>query len=80
MNGLRVQWDAPKNLASCLVTIENEAGVKVIQAALAGGTRSFPVPDHVLVPGAKYSVSIGTVAHDGNASFVEASFHTADMR
>lgn len=77
VNGLRIEWSAPKDLASCHVTIENEAGVKIVQAVLAGSATRFPVPNRVLLPGATYSVSIGTVAADGNASFVETSFKTA---
>jgi hypothetical protein len=75
--GLRVRWGAPEGLAAFHLTIENEAGIKVVQAVLAGSATSFPVPDRVLLPGAKYSVSIGTVGRDGNASFVETSFNTA---
>ncbi|MFZ2652666.1 MAG: hypothetical protein WA210_21400 [Burkholderiaceae bacterium] len=77
VNGLRLRWAAPKDLAACLVTIENEAGVKVVQAALAGSATTFSVPDRLLVPAAKYIVAIGTVGRDGNASYVETSFRTA---
>lgn len=78
VNGLRIQWGAPKNLASCLITIENDVtGVKVIQAALAGSATTFPVPGGVLAPGTKYKIAIGTVAPGGNASFIETSFTTA---
>ena len=76
VKGLRVQWGAPKELASCHVTIEDEAGAKVVQAVLAGSATTFPVPDRVLRQGSRYSISIGTFGRDGNASFVEASFRT----
>ncbi len=77
LNGLRVQWTSLRNLASCLVTIENEAGVKLIQAVLPGSATTFAVPDRLLLPGTKYHVSVGTVTPQGNASFVETSFRTA---
>ncbi len=78
ISGLRMKWDAPKNLSSCLVTIEHdESGVKVAQAVLAGGARAYLVPDGVLLPGNRYKVSIGTVLVEGNASFVETAFTTA---
>ncbi len=76
VKGLRVQWGAPKDLASCHVTIEDEAGAKVVQAVLVGSATTFPVPDRVLRQGSRYSISIGTFGRDGNASFVETSFRT----
>lgn len=78
VNGLRVEWRAPTGLKSTLVTIENDVTeVKVIQAALSGSATTFSVPNGVLAPGTAYKVVIGTVAADGNASFVESSFTTA---
>lgn len=78
VNGLRIRWRAPGDLASCLVTIENdESGVKVIQATLAGKATMFAVPDNLLAPGVRYKVAIGTVGPEGNATFVESAFTTA---
>lgn len=78
VNGLRVEWRAPTGLKSCLVAIENDVtGVTVVQATLAGGATTFSVPNGVLAPGTVYKVAIGTVATDGNASYIETSFTTA---
>ena len=78
LSGLRVRWSAPKGLASCSVTIENdETGVKVVQAVVAGNATALAVPDSVLAPGTRYKVAIGTFSAEGNATFVESSFTTA---
>jgi hypothetical protein len=49
-------------------------------AKLQGTARAFAVPDGFLRPGQSYSVAIGTVAKDGNRSFVETTFVTAADR
>lgn len=54
-----------------------ETDVTVVQAVLAGSATMFAVPGRVLAPGTKYKIAIGTVAQDGNTSFVETSFTTA---
>jgi hypothetical protein len=78
LNGLRIQWRVPKDIKTCLLTIENDDnGVKVVQATLAGTATQFAVPDGVLLPGTNYKVSIGTVAPEGNAAYVETAFTTA---
>ena len=81
VKGLRVRWSAPKGLASCSVTIENdETGVKVVQAVVAGSATAFSVPDSVLAPGTRYKVAIGTFNADGNATFVESAFTTVKKK
>jgi hypothetical protein len=74
-SGWRIEWRVAKDIKSCLLTLENDTtGVKVVQATLAGTTTSFNVPEGVLEAGAKYKVSIGSVAKDGNAAYVETAF------
>jgi hypothetical protein len=81
VTGLQLKWSAPKNLTSCLVILEDEkTGMRLLQATLSGAARTFPVPDGLLIPGTEYKLEIGTVASDGNRSFVETSFTTAGKK
>jgi len=76
--GLQVSWSKASNVASYIVTIEDDQTErKVVQAVLDSGVTMFAVPDRLLLPGTKYKVAIGTVATQGNASFVETFFTTA---
>ncbi|HYZ63366.1 MAG TPA: hypothetical protein VE650_13015 [Acetobacteraceae bacterium] len=78
--GLVLRWSAESDLASCAVTLEQTGSPFVIRAMLPGTARAFAVPDGFLRPGQSYSVAIGTVAKDGNRSFVETTFVTAADR
>ncbi len=81
VRGLRLRWRAPEGLASCIVIVENEeTGVKVFTATLTGASSALSLPDGLLSPGTVYKLEIGTVARDGNRSFVETSFTTAGNR
>ena len=81
VKGLQVQWSAPKNLAACLVVIEDEAtGAKVLQSTLAGTATALAVPDGLLAPGREYKVEVATVTREGNRSTVETTFTTAGKK
>ena len=81
VKGLQLKWTAPKDLASCVVVLEHEeTGVKLLQATLSGAATTLAVPDGLLEPGTEYKLEIGTVARDGNRSFVETSFKTAGKK
>ena len=77
VKGLQVNWKSTKGLDACIVVIEHEASGRTIKATLAGNVTSFSVPDGFLLPDTEYKVAVGTVAKDGNSSFIEASFTTA---
>jgi hypothetical protein len=47
---------------------------------LPGSAQAFTLPDGFLRAGETYKVEIGTVAKDGNRSFIEAGFATARAR
>ena len=49
-----------------------------IKAKLPGSVTKFALPAGFVLPGTEYKFSIGTMAADGNLSFVEAAFVTAD--
>jgi hypothetical protein len=59
-----------------VVTIEQPDLGFELTVRLPGSATSFAVPDGVLQPGNGYTLAIGTVQADGNASFVETSFAT----
>ncbi len=74
---LLLNWQAVKGLAAYVVVIEQEATGREIKANLPANATSFSVPDGFLRPGTEYKLAIGTVASDGNASFIETAFVTA---
>ena len=57
--------------------IEQEASGRKIRVTLPASATSFSVPDGFLRPHTEYKMAIGTVAKDGNSSFIETSFTTA---
>jgi hypothetical protein len=77
VRGLRVTWTPAPDVAAHVVTIEQPDLGFELTVTLPGSATSFAVPDGVLQPGNGYTLAIGTVQADGNASFVETSFATA---
>jgi len=77
---LILRWSVPEGIESCVVVIEQTGSPYEIRALLPGSTREFTIPNGFLRPGRAYTFSIGTVAKDGNRSFIEASFATARAR
>ncbi|MCG8607858.1 hypothetical protein MJD09_23090 [bacterium] len=67
-------------MAACLVTIEQEELDLNISAKLPGTTTTFAVPEGFLLPGKEYRMAIGTVTENGNTSYIEATFTTADSK
>ena len=78
--GLQITWSGVKNLKGYIVTVEQEESGHEIKATLPSTATTFSVPDGFLTPGTEYKVSIGTVAENGNMSFVEADFTTAGKK
>ena len=77
LKGLQVSWKSPKGLDASVFVIEHETSGRTLKVNLAGDATSFPVPDGFLLPDTEYKIAVGTVAKDGNSSFVEAGFTTA---
>jgi hypothetical protein len=74
---LEITWTPVKNLAAYIIKIEQDTLDVNITAKLLGSVTTFTVPDGFLVPGTQYELSIGTMSHAGNISFVETTFRTA---
>ena len=77
VNGLQVAWKLIKGMDSHVVVIEDEASGRSLKVNLSGNVSVFAVPDGFLQPGIEYKLAVGTVAKDGNSSFIETGFTTA---
>ena len=77
---LTLRWSPPAGIESCVVVVEQDGSPYEIRALLPGSTKAFTIPAGFLRPGQAYTFAIGTVAKDGNRSFIEASFATARAR
>ena len=73
---LKIQWKNPSEMDAIIVVIEQEDDGLEVSATLPGDAESFAVPAGFLQPDTEYKLAIGTVAEDGNTSFVEAEFQT----
>jgi hypothetical protein len=77
---LTLRWSVPEGIEACAIVIEQTGSAYEIRALLPGSAKSFTVPDGFLRAGKAYKFAIGTVAKDGNRSFIEAGFTTARAR
>ncbi len=76
LRGLKINWGAVKATSATVVVIEHEKSGRSMRVNLPGDATTFSVPDGFLLPGTEYKLGIGTVAADGNASFIETGFTT----
>jgi hypothetical protein len=72
-----LRWSVPEGIETCIIVVEQTGSPYEIRALLPGSTKAFTVPNGFLRAGQAYTFAIGTVAKDGNRSFIEASFVTA---
>jgi hypothetical protein len=77
---LTLRWSVPEGIEACAIVIEQTGSPYEIRALLPGSAKAFTVPEGFLRAGQAYNVEIGTVAKDGNRSFIEAGFATARAR
>lgn len=77
---LTLRWSVPAGIESCVIVIEQSGSSYEIRALLPGSTNAFTVPNGFLRAGQAYTFAIGTVAKDGNRSFIEAGFTTTRAR
>ena len=76
--GLRIEWKSVPGVSVYVLEIESDETDATLAVSLPAPATSFAVPDGFLVPGLEYQLGIGTLTEDGNASFVEISFGTAE--
>ncbi len=79
MEELKIKWTPVENLAAYIIEIDQVKLDVNLLVKLAGSAIEFSVPEGILQTGSEYTLSIGTVANDGNSSFVETSFTTAEV-
>ena len=79
IEGFKIKWIPVKNLAAYIIEIEKEELDVNLLIKLLGSVTEFSVPEGFLQSGSEYTLSIGTVAYNGNSSFVETSFTTAEV-
>jgi hypothetical protein len=77
---LTLRWSVPEGIESCAIVIEQNDSPYEIRALLPGSAKSFTIPEGFLRAGQAYTFSIGTLAKDGNRSFIEGNFTTARSR
>lgn len=77
---LTLRWSVPKGIDSCVIVIEQNGSPYEIRALVPATTKTFAVPKGFLRAGQVYTLAIGTVAKDGNRSFIETEFSTARER
>jgi hypothetical protein len=77
---LTLRWSVPKGIESCVIVIEQPGSPYEIRALVPASTKTFAVPKGFLRAGQAYTLAIGTVAKDGNRSFIETDFTTARKR
>lgn len=74
---LQITWSAVKGLEAFVVVVVDEKSRREVKARLAPNSSTFTVPAGFLQPGTEYKLEIGSVAKDGNATFIETGFTTA---
>jgi len=77
---LTLRWSVSEGNESCVIVIEQTGSPYEIRALLPGSAKAFTVPAGFLRAGQAYKFAVGTVAKDGNRSFIEAGFATARGR
>jgi hypothetical protein len=77
VNDLKITWAPVPGMAGYIVEIESDEPEMNLTAKLPASEAGFSVPTGLLRPGIEYQLGIGTVAGDGNISYVETHFKTA---
>jgi hypothetical protein len=77
VRNLVVTWTPVNGLAGYLVYLEQSDVNETITVRLPATATNFAVPAGFLRPGTAYQLGIGTVADQGNVSFVETTITTA---
>lgn len=78
VEGLEIRWSAVPGVAGYVVEIgQHELGLH-LETRLPASASSLALPAGFVVAGREYDLGIGTVSKEGNISFVETSFTTAE--
>ena len=74
---LTLRWSVPEGIEACAIVIEQTGSPYELRAVVPASTAAFTIPKGFLRAGQAYTLAIGTVAKDGNRSFIETGFTTA---
>jgi hypothetical protein len=77
-SSLEIAWESTPDAVAYLIELEQEGADQNLTARLPKGTTRFAPPRGFIQPNHEYTLGIGTVAADGNVSFIETSFKTAE--
>jgi hypothetical protein len=76
VDGLKIAWAPVEQATAYIVEIEQDELNVTITARQSATKSQFAVPAGFLRPETDYQLGIGTVAADGNISYVETTFTT----
>ncbi len=76
--GLEITWTPVTKVSGYIVEIEQDEIGAHLEVTLPGSTTAFAVPDGFLRTETEYELAIGTLTEEGNVSFVETVFTTAE--
>jgi hypothetical protein len=77
---LEIAWAPVENVAAYIIYIEQDELDVSVAARLPESAAVFSVPHEFLRSGTEYQLGIGTVASNGNVSFVETTFLTVETQ
>lgn len=77
LQGVQITWKPVQGAVAYVVEVEQEDLGMKLETRLPASVRALAVPDGFLRGDTEYKLAIGTIAEDGNASFVESTFTTA---
>lgn len=75
--GLIIQWEPVAGAAGYLLELEQEELESELTVSLPASATSFSPPAGWLIPGEETVVGIGSLGENGNRTFVEVVFNTA---
>lgn len=76
VNDLEISWAPVNKAVAYILYIEQDQLEVELTVRLPGTAKAFVVPDGFLLPNTEYMLGLGSVASNGNTSFVETSFTT----
>jgi hypothetical protein len=77
--GLEISWKPVKNVAAYIVYIEQKELDISLNARFPPTKTFFKVPDLFLIPNFEYQLGLGTVAENGNISFIEKTIKISKL-
>jgi hypothetical protein len=78
--GLKIAWTPLDDVTAYIVELEERGSPARLLAKLPAPSAVFAVPDGFLRANARYTIAVGTVAGNGNISYIETSFTMAADR